>query len=707
MNEGPFVGIDLGTTFSTVAVYKPAQKSFDVLKIDGDTQVPSVIAFGDELVYGQRAKSLMANIPQNTVYDSKRMIGKMYSELDENDIRNWPFKVNDYGGAPSIQAVLKRQIREYRPYEISSYILSYLKKKSEDQLGVPIKKAVITVPAYFDDRQKAETKLAAKFAGFGDFELMNEPTAAALCYMHTFQKFSDSSKILVYDFGGGTFDVSLVGINGKNFEVIGYDGDSHLGGQDIDNALVQYFAPNFLMKTRIDIFADDNQSKRYKGQMKQQCEHLKKQFSPNVKSGSINIQLPTNDNHTATIDVDKYNQIISPIIDLSFTKVDYLLAEHGVNPSQLTDIILVGGTSLIPLIREKIRDKYKIEPKANIPPFDAVAAGACIKAYLKGRKKQRSSRAATTTRRSPQMPPPVNYPRASTVEDNPYANLEPIPPIQPQVVSIDPIMPPSFESISSGEPEYPDITIITDQPIINQTQFEPLFEPPPNIEYVPDENEQPNPYIGMPEEDIDIEIQEATPHSFGIIANKKVVKMIEKNTKYPYSRTKAYHRRSESQTITIKVAQGESEIPSECKIIGIYSVQMPEDIYDIDITLTVDSDGIMSVRANYSDETKKFVLNNEHTSLSHQDIDRLQANRAVISAENRFQTALDDWHRYMTELKKMRKTANEGKKRRINDNIERIETYIDDNPNPSADEIDRVSKELYEMVDNVKWAFNL
>lgn len=667
--KGPYIGIDLGTTFSSVAVYQPDTKSVQVIKIDNEYSVPSIVGFGSEIKYGKDAQKCMRIYPETTLYDSKRMIGKTYDEL-RDDIKNWPFRVSNFNGNPFISLKFKGQARDISPAEISSYVLSYLKKKAQDALNADIRSAVITVPAYFTDRQKSDTKLAAKMAGFQSFKLMTEPTAAALNFMRNIPSERRNHKVLVYDFGGGTFDVSLVNIKGNKFDVLGYNGDSHLGGQDINNKLVEYFYADFRQFSGVDIYSNSPIAKRYLGALTERCEEIKKEISTGMQESTCDILLDNHKRFQGKITKDQFNRIIKPIIDLSFIKIDDLMRELNFDASTINEIVLVGGTSLIPVISDLIYQKYHIAPRRSENQLEAVACGAAIKAYINAKtsKKSKSKKPKTTQA--------DNY-------ENPYANLPDI--VYPDIPSSDTSSP--VQSIDPIMPDLPEFTFTFNpdaNPFPEVPSFEPLFPPPPDtIEYPPppDNTEEvvEDQEDEADEQELDIDIHERTSHSIGIVVNGKVFRMINKGEEYLIRHTQTFQRASRSkQYIIIKVVQGESVYPEECQMIGHYKIMMPDDEDDVRVTMVINSDGILSVQTFIKGESKYYQIANESTRLTDHDIDRIQTNRRMIRysiVEEKLQNAL--------EL--LESLLDDGNSKRVNRKLNQLMDYMDEFNNAPDD----------------------
>tara|TARA_Y100000817_G_scaffold309123_1_gene297807 strand:- start:1092 stop:3029 length:1938 start_codon:yes stop_codon:yes gene_type:complete len=374
------IGIDLGTTYSCVGWWK--DNRCDIIANDqGNRTTPSYVAFTkNERLIGDGAKNQSSMNPENTIYDAKRLIGRNFDDISlQSDMKQFPFTVLDDGNnKPIIQVNYKEEVKKYRPEEISSMILIKMKEIAESYIGEEVKDAVITVPAYFNDSQRQSTKDAGAIAGLNILRIINEPTAAAIAYgLDT--KDQPEKNVLIFDLGGGTFDVSLLNIDDGIFEVKATAGDTHLGGEDFDNLLVDHFVQEFKRKEKHDI-SDNKRSLR---RLRTACEKAKRTLS----SGN-----------TATIEIDslyngidlftsitraKFESLCMHLFNKCMDPVMKVLRDSNISKNQVHDIVLVGGSTRIPKIQELISKFFNgKELSRNINPDEAVAYGACVQAAI-------------------------------------------------------------------------------------------------------------------------------------------------------------------------------------------------------------------------------------------------------------------------------------------------------------------------------------
>lgn len=375
------IGIDLGTTYSCVGVYK--NDAVEIVANDqGNRTTPSYVAFTDsERLIGDAAKNQVARNPENTVFDAKRLIGRKFSDKEvQNDMKHWPFKVIDgAGGKPKVQVDYMGQKKTFEPEEISAMVLTKMKETSETYLGRSVKNAVITVPAYFNDSQRQATKDAGTIAGLNVQRIINEPTAAAIAYGLDKQA-SGEKNILIFDLGGGTFDVSILTIDGGIFEVKATAGDTHLGGEDFDNRLVEHCLEDFKRKNG---GADVTKNPRSLRRLRTQCERAKRSLSATTQASIEIDSLYDGKDYLCTLTRARFEELCMPLFKKCMGPVEKCLKDSGLDKRSIHEVVLVGGSTRIPKVQQMISEFFNgKEPCKTINPDEAVAYGATVQAAI-------------------------------------------------------------------------------------------------------------------------------------------------------------------------------------------------------------------------------------------------------------------------------------------------------------------------------------
>lgn len=369
------LGIDLGTTFSAMAVVEGGDPKVLENK-EGERTTPSVIAMskkGERLV-GSIARRQQVTNPENTIFAAKRLIGRHYnSDEVQKSKKNLPYEIRNEKDGEGVEIKFNEKWRKVP--EISAMVLQKLKKDAEEKVGEEIKKAIITVPAYFNDSQRKATKVAGEIAGFQVERVINEPTAAALAY--GLNKKQDK-KILVYDFGGGTFDVSVLEVGDDTIEVKASGGDSYLGGEDFDNEILDWMVEKFKNENGIDLSKDKLALQR----LKEAAEKAKIELS-STKKAEINIPFVTSDEEgpkhlNYSLSRSKFEDLVAKYVDKSIEMTKKTMKESGISNDKIDEIILVGGQTRTPLIQEKIKEVFNKEPNKEINPDEVVAIGAAV-----------------------------------------------------------------------------------------------------------------------------------------------------------------------------------------------------------------------------------------------------------------------------------------------------------------------------------------
>ena len=372
------VGIDLGTTFSCVGIYRGGRVEI-IANDQGNRTTPSFVSFTqEERLIGDAAKSMASSNPKNTVYDAKRLIGRNYNDKHmQEEMKHFSYDVVDKNNKPVIQVEYKNETKQFTPEEISSMILYKMKEIAEAYLGETVKDVVITVPAYFNDSQRQATKDAGVICGLNVLRIINEPTAAAIAY--GLDKTGGAKNVLIFDFGGGTFDVSILNIDDGIFEVKATGGDTRLGGEDIDNTLVNYFSGEFNKKNKVDISGNARAMRR----LKTACETAKRTLS---SSSVANIEIDSlfdGKDFSASLTRAKYESLCSDIFQRTMVPVEQVLKDSGYSKDEIHEIVLVGGSTRIPKIQELLSSFFNgKELNRTINPDEAVAYGAAVQAAI-------------------------------------------------------------------------------------------------------------------------------------------------------------------------------------------------------------------------------------------------------------------------------------------------------------------------------------
>jgi len=371
---GTVIGIDLGTTYSCVGVYKDGRVQI-IANDQGNRITPSYVAFTDEeRLIGDAAKNQASLNPENTVFDVKRLIGRAFQDKEvQKDKSLLPFDIVNKKSKPHIQVEVKGDKKSFSPEEISAMILIKMKETAEAYLGKDVVNAVVTVPAYFNDAQRQATKDAGTIAGLNVMRIINEPTAAAIAY--GLDKKAKEKNIIVYDLGGGTFDVSILTIDEGVFEVLATNGDTHLGGEDFDQRVMEHFIKVIKKKSDVDISKD----KRAMAKLRRETEKAKRSLS-SVHQVKVEIEsLVDGEDFAETLTRARFEELNNDLFKKTLKPVQLVLKDSGLKKSEIHEVVLVGGSTRIPKVQQLIKDFFNgKEPNRGINPDEAVAYGAAV-----------------------------------------------------------------------------------------------------------------------------------------------------------------------------------------------------------------------------------------------------------------------------------------------------------------------------------------
>ena len=375
----PAIGIDLGTTYSCVGVFQHGKVEI-IANDQGNRTTPSYVAFTDsERLIGDPAKNQVAMNPNNTVFDAKRLIGRKFEDSSvQSDMKHWPFTVKEVEGRPKIEVEYLGETKQFFPEEVSSMVLVKMREIAEAYLGTDIKDAVVTVPAYFNDSQRQATKDAGTIAGLNVLRIINEPTAAAIAYGLD-KKGQKEQHVLIFDLGGGTFDVSVLSIDDGIFEVKSTAGDTHLGGEDFDNRMVNHFVNEFKRKHKKDLTSN----KRALRRLRTACERAKRTLSASTQANIEIDSLFEGVDFYTSITRARFEDLCADLFRGTLDPVEKALRDAKLGKGEIDEVVLVGGSTRIPKIQKLLQDFFNgKELNKSINPDEAVAYGAAVQAAI-------------------------------------------------------------------------------------------------------------------------------------------------------------------------------------------------------------------------------------------------------------------------------------------------------------------------------------
>ncbi|CAJ0629565.1 6947_t:CDS:2 [Entrophospora sp. SA101] len=635
---GTVIGIDLGTTYSCVGVHLNGR--VEILANDqGHRITPSFVAFtDDERLVGDAAKNQAANNPENTIFDVKRLIGRRFSDKDvQNDLKHFPFKVIDKDGKPVISVKVKGEDKLFTPEEISAMILGKMKEIAESYLGKKVTHAVVTVPAYFNDAQRQATKDAGVIAGLNVMRIVNEPTAAAIAY--GLDRSKGERQILVYDLGGGTFDVSLLSIDDGVFEVLATAGDTHLGGEDFDNRVIEHFVKLYKKKNKVDVTKD----LKAMGKLKREVEKAKRTLSSQM---STRIEIESffdGKDFSETLTRAKFEELNNDLFRKTIKPVEKVMKDANVEKSAVHDIVLVGGSTRIPKVQQLLEEFFNGKKASkNINPDEAVAYGAAVQGgILSG---------------------------AENVEDLLLVDVCPLTlgiettgGVMTKLIPRNTVIPTKKSQIFSTAADNQPVVLIQvfegersmtkDNNLLVQQLLEEFFNGKKASKNInPDEAVAygaavQGGILSGAENVEDLLLVDVCPLTLGIETTGGVMtKLIPRNTVIPTKKSQIFSTAADNQPVVlIQVFEGERSMTKDNNLLGKFELTgippAPRGVPQIEVTFEIDANGIMKVSAadKGTGKSESITITNDKGRLSKEDIERMVEEAEQFAEEDKIQ----------------------------------------------------------------------